>query len=600
MTDGARRHPGFSCRAVALATLLFVGAIAVTPVQAQLGPIQHDGYLEYLYRLNRSEDAPSIETNFVTWRARASTFLWQPYILRLDGSLGLTRTDNSTSNQGSKGTLITGSVGASLFARSPFPFRAYFESRDNRVDSDVFDQDLTSRNWGFIQTYSARRGGRIALEYRASDNEDVHVDGITTSRAFGSRRWQLQGTKFVGRNNFNLLMSTRKLSADEPMRLERRDLFNLRHRLRTSPRFYIEDTTFYSDETVAREHSDTHRRFLQFNGLSSWRPDTRRPLLVIGRVIARGIDSGPSGLETSSTSFVMTGGANYQLTPRVTVSGNAGVTTMDSEGQSDESSMFQRIRAAYRADTIDLGAMQYFWGSSLEAGNRRQRNHGDDRVQNVGGVFDHSLSKTTFFSGGSQLQFSLSQQVAARADSDDRRDQSLIHSAFVTWSKRKGRSSSYLRLSASDRRTYGDREEIFQLVTFQGSSQMQFNRTRSLSGGFSVQYSSGEADMVMDGDMDNSTFTYNVDLTYRERDLFRIERLNFLSELRLLDRELRSNNIFDQDLETAAERSDQVWRNELDYTVGKLEFRLLAEVREINNRWMSQVYFRVRRYYGAP
>lgn len=366
------------------------------------------------------------------------------------------------------------------------------------------------------------------------------------------------------------------------------------------------DTTFYSDERIVLEHSDNHRRFLQFNGLSSWRPETRRPLLVTGRVIARGVDSGPIGLEAGSSSFVMTGAANYQLRPRVTISGNAGVTTMDADGQSDESSVFQRLRATYRADPIGLGEMQYFWGSSLEVGNRRQRNDGNDTVQNLAGVFDHSLSKTAFLSSGSQLQFSFTQQIAARADTDDRRDQSLIHSAFVTWSKRKGRTASYLRLSASDRRVYGDREEVFQLVTFQGSSQMQFTRTRSLNGGFSVQYSAGEAEMIADAEMfadaemQNSTLTYSVDLTYRERDLFGVERLNFLSELRLLDRELRSNDIFDRDIEIETERSDQVWRNELDYTIGKLDFRLLAEVREINNQWMNQVFFRVRRYYGAP
>jgi len=112
--------------------------------------------------------------------------------------------------------------------------------------------------------------------------------------------------------------------------------------------------------------------------------------------------------------------------------------------------------------------------------------------------------------------------------------------------------------------------------------------------------------MVMDNeagltdDMDNSAFTYGVDLTYRERDLFNVERLNFLSELRLLSRQLRSDDIFDREIGTETERSDQVWRNELDYTVGKLELRLLADVREIDNRWMSQVFFRVRRYYGAP
>jgi hypothetical protein len=600
MTGRARRIPGSSCLVVALAIVYFAGGAAVSPARAQMGPIQHNGYMEYLYRLNRSEDMQSNETNFVTWRGRARTFVWRPYILQLDGSLGLSRTSNDTSRQDSEGTLITGSLASSLFSQSRFPFRAYYEKRDNRVDGDVFDQERASQIWGFVQTYSARRGGRIALDYRASDNEDVHVDGVTTTRNFSSRIWQLRGTKHLGRNNLDLQTSVRKLFRDDSAESQRRDLFNLRHRFRTGPRFYIEDTTFYSDETITRQDSNSHRRFMQFNGLSSWRPATKRPLLVIGRVIAQGVDSGPSGFEQGSSSFVVTGSANYQLSQNVTVSGNFGVTTMDPEGQSDESSVFQRVRSTYRSDPIDVGAMQYIWGSSLEAGNRRQRNHGNDTVQNMAGTFNHGVSKTAFLSRGSQLQFSVSQQVAARADTDDRRDQSLVHSAFVTWSKSQGRSSSYLRLSASDRRTYGDREDVFQLLTFQASSQMRFSRTRSLNGGFSVQYNKSESSTVMNDEMDNSAFTYSVDLTFRQMDLFNVERLNFLSELRLLSRELRRDDIFDEEVGVDAERSDQVWRNELYYTVGKLELRLLADVREIDNRWMSQIFFRVRRYYGAP
>ena len=599
MPYAVRRLPGFSCRTVALAVSLLAGLVTVMPARAQLGPINHYGYLEYVYRLNRSEDLPSNQSNLATWRGSASTYLWRPYILQLDGSLGLTRTANDTSKQGSRGTVITGSLGAGLFSQSRFPFRAYYEKRDNRIDGDVFDQDRTSENWGFIQTYSARRGGRIALDYRASDTEDVHVDGVSTIRKFNARTWQLRGTKHIGRNNLDLQSSIRKLFRDDSMETEKRKLFNLRHRFRTSPRFYIEDTTFFSDELITRETADSHRRFMQFSGVSSWRPATKQPLLVIGRVIAQGVDSGPSGQERGSTSFVMTGAANYQWTPNVTVSGNVGFTTMDPDGQSDESSVSQRLRTTYRSDPMGAGAMQYLWGSSLEVGNQRRRNGGDDTIQNVVAEFNHGLSKTTPLSGGSQLQFSISQQVAARADTVDRRDQSLVHSAYVTWSKRRGRSSSYARLSASDRRSYGNREDVFQLLTFQASSQVRFSRTRSLNGGFSVQYNNSQTAMMMEGDMDNSAVTYSVDLTYIERDLFNVERLNFLSELRLLSRELRRDDIFEDEIGVDAERSDQVWRNELDYTVGKLEFRLLADVREIDNRWMSQVFLRVRRFYGA-
>jgi hypothetical protein len=579
--------------------LYFAGGVTVSPALAQLGPIQQYGYFEYVYRLNRSEDMLSNETNLATWRGSASTYVWRPYILQLDGSLGLTRTVNDTSKQDSKGTVITGGLGMGLFSQSRFPFRLFYEKRDNRVDGDVFDQERTSQNWGFIQTYSARRGGRIALDYRASDNEDVHVDGVSTIRKFNARTWQLRGTKHIGRNSLDLQSSIRKLFRDDTMETEKRKLFNLRHRFRTSPRFYIEDTTFFSDELIMRETADAHRRFMQFSGISSWRPATRQPLLVIGRVIAQGVDTGPRGHERGSTSVVLTGAANYQWTRNVTVSGNVGVTTMDPDGQSDESSVFQRLRTTYRSNPINAIAMQYLWGSSLEVGNQRKRNHGNDTVQNGVAEFNHGLSKTAVLSSGSQLQFSISQQVAARVDTEDRRDQSLVHSAFITWGKRKGRSSSYVRLSASDRRTYGDREDVFQLVTFQASSQMRFSRTRSLNGGFSVQYNNSVSDMVMAEDMDNSAFTYSVDLTYIERDLFNVERLNFLSELRLLSRELRRSDIFEDEIGVDAERSDQVWRNELDYTIGKLEFRLLADIREIDNRWMSQVFLRVRRFYGA-
>jgi hypothetical protein len=123
--------------------LYFAGGVTVSPALAQLGPIQQYGYFEYVYRLNRSEDMLSNETNLATWRGSASTYVWRPYILQLDGSLGLTRTVNDTSKQDSKGTVITGGLGMGLFSQSRFPFRLFYEKRDNRVDGDVFDQERT-------------------------------------------------------------------------------------------------------------------------------------------------------------------------------------------------------------------------------------------------------------------------------------------------------------------------------------------------------------------------------------------------------------------------------------------------------------------------
>jgi hypothetical protein len=571
---------------------------AFQPLRAQVGPVDHDGYLEYQYRLVRSEELADNTLHLATWRARASTFIWQPYILILDGTLGLTRARNDFGDARNTNSIITGSVAANAFARSRFPFRAYFESRDSRVDGDVFDTDLVTRNWGFLQQFSPRAGGRLAVDFRQSDSEDLRVDGFREGRDFSSSTWQITGTKATKRNNFNLLSSFRDLSRDQPMQMETRNLFNLRHRFRTSPRFFIEDTTFYSDEDIDFGNMQATRRFFQFNGNANWRPQTNKPLLVVGRAIAQGVDSGRMGNEAGSSSYVLSATANYQFSRNLNVAGNFIIRSADADDRPEESSVFQRLRTTYRSDAIPLGRVDYLWGGSVEVGNRRDRNEGQDTVQDVLGLFNHGLTRNTTFAGGRSLQLNLSQTLSALEDTEDRREQTLIHSAYLTWNRQNGRMSNYIRLSASDRRSSGDREDTFQLVNFQASARMQMSRKRSWNGSITFQYNNSTATMPHAEDMDNSSVTYSADLRYMERDLFNVARLDFQSELRLMSANFRSNDLIDEGIAPDRDRDDSVWRNELNYRVGLLELRMLAELRQIEDRWSTQVYFLVRRYYG--
>jgi hypothetical protein len=567
--------------------------------RAQVGPIDHDGYLEYQYRLITNEDLANNTLHLATWRTRASTYVWQPYILIVDGNLGLTRARNTFGDQRNTNNIITGGVAANVFARSRFPFRAYFESRDSRVDGSVFDIDLVTRNWGFLQQFSPQGGGRLAVDFRQSDSEELRVDGFRDSRDFSSRTWQINGTKATQRNDFDLLTSLRDLSRDQPMQMESRKLFNLRHRFRTSPRFFVEDTTFFSDEDIDFGHMQVTRRFFQFNGSSNWRPKTRKPLLVIGRALAQGIDSGQMGSEVASKNYVLSATANYQHSRNITVAGNFIVRSVDTDERPEESSVFQRLRTTYRSDTMPLGRMNYLLGGSVEVGNRRDRNAGEDTVQDVLGIFNHSLSRNTMFSGGRSMQLSLSQTFSALADTDDRREQTLIHSAYLTWNRQNGRLSNYIRTSVSDRRSFGDREDTFQLANFQASARMQVNRKRSWNGSITVQYVNSAATMPNAEDMDDSSVTYSADLRYFERDLFNVSQLDFQSELRLMSANFRSNDPIDEGIEPDRDRDDSVWRNELNYRIGLLELRLLGELRQIEERISSQVYFQVRRYYGT-
>ena len=140
-------------RRVRKAAVSLLGAAVFLPAvvtAADMAPVEHDGYLEYQFRTTRNELGVGSDQHLATWRARASTFVWQPYILLLDGNLGLTRSRSADSRNTDDGTIITGAIAAKAFARSTFPFRVYFEHRDSRVDGDVFDSDFTTRDWGFL------------------------------------------------------------------------------------------------------------------------------------------------------------------------------------------------------------------------------------------------------------------------------------------------------------------------------------------------------------------------------------------------------------------------------------------------------------------
>ncbi len=605
MNKGFRNLTAGRWRGVLATLLLSSLSLRSEPVHAQVGPVDHSGYLEYQYRIIRNEQGSGSDAHVATWRARASTFVWQPYILLVDGNLALTRTRNASNDSKNTGTLVTGGLYSSLFARSTFPLRVYFESRDSRVDGDVFDTDFMTRNWGFMQQLASRRdGSRLSLEFRRSDTDEVSVNGRTELRKFGSELWQLSGNKAFGRNDFRLVTSVRKLSRDSPQQTQNRTVLNLRHRFRGGLRFNIDDRLFYSDERLNLNGSDQQRRFLQFNGFSNWRPETSKPLLVTGRLVGQAVEAG-DGTKRGSQNFVLSGNATYQYSPRVTFAANAGVNGSGADNSDSQTGVFQRVRGTFRSFPIALGRMAYNWGTALDLANHRVRREGDDAIQSLGASFNQGISRNALLGNGRQFQVSLTQNVAAVGDTADRREQSLVHTAYATLSRRNGRTQSYLRLSASDRRRYGDRPDEFQLVSLLGSSRMQISRQRSLNGGFSIQYSNSTMPLMMNGGasdetmMDRGSFTYSVTLSYADRQLFNVNNLRFLTELRYLSTEFRTDDVFDAEDVFDPRRSDSSWRNELNYRIGLLEFRLLAEIRDLNGQWVSQAFFGVRRYYGT-
>jgi hypothetical protein len=127
----------------------------------------------------------------------------------------------------------------------------------------------------------------------------------------------------------------------------------------------------------------------------------------------------------------------------------------------------------------------------------------------------------------------------------------------------------------------------------------QASRTRSWNGSITLQAGKNAQSEPGITDRENSSISYSANLNFTQRDLFDVPMLNFMSELRWLSTDFQTDDPFDMTIGVDPKRDDRIWRNRLEYRIGRLELRLNADVRQINSDWMSQVFLQVRRYYGA-
>ena len=577
------------------------------PARPQVGPLEVDGFIEYQYRLNAAEDRPSFDSHLGTLRTNLSTYVWRPWIMQVNASLGITKTQSEVTDPQQAalaqhgGTLLTGRLRLDLFRQSRFPFAAYVESQDSRVDGDLPGTDTLTTTYGFVQQYSAVDGGRYLLEYRHIDADSIYEAALLNSRSDRTDMWQAQAQRSFGRNRFEykaVFNDIARLDIDQTFG---RDSHTLQHRFSTGSGLFMEDTLFLSDENTTIGDSAIQRRFLQLNSISTWRPPTERPLLVVVRGLLQGAESGTGASENTSKNLALSGSATYQFSERFLMAANLGAASSDSGRDDDQTTMFQRLRADYRSVEHTLWSGRYRWVGSAEVGNETGMDNvqTDNSVQDVVLRFNHRLSRQFLLNADRRFDISVTQDLATATDTFGVERNTLTHSLFGTLSRQNGRRTSYIRLTATDRRTRGDQEGFAQLVNFQASLNSQVARDESWNGSMTVQFGRiVNLDIGPDA-TDDQTVSYSADLRYRKANLFDINDLNFTSELRVRSSDFLSEDPFDQaTADLRRDRTDADWRNRLNFQVGQLQLRLEANLREIDSHWTGTVFLGVRRYYG--
>ncbi|RLA35966.1 MAG: hypothetical protein DRR15_06105 [Gammaproteobacteria bacterium] len=590
-----------------LAIFTFGMMISISQIAgAQLGPIDVNGYVEYQYRLTAADRRPQLNSHVATLRTNASSYLWQPWIAQVNAALGITKIIADipgalqAENSRQDGVLLTGRLQVELLRQSRFPLIAYADRQDSSIENDLSGTDILTSNYGFIQRYLSQRAGRYSVEYRRTTTESLFSSVVESTSNSESDVWLANAEKSFGANNFDYKIISKDIFRDETNQLLTTNNHTLRHRYNSGRNVFLEDTIFFSDEKIEIGDSGNERRFLQFNGVATWRPETEKPLLVIARGLLRGSESGNGNIDQQTKNMSFTGSANYQYSGNLQFGAALGASVSDSDFREETSSTFQRLRMNYRSNDHAVWSSRYRWDGSAQFGNESDRGDStnSDSIQIYILRFNHRLSQGFDIGTGSDLEVSISQHLSNSTDSSGAESDILGHSIFATMSRQVAKTTSYIRLTATDQRLRGDERGSFQLVNLQASRNAQLSRERSWSGSLTAQYGRDNQTEPTADATDNTNTNYSADLRYRHMNLFSVLGLMFMSELRMRSLNFISDDPFDEAaLEIERDRSNISWRSQLTYQIGQLDLRLEANLQEVDDNRSSVLFFGIRRSY---
>ncbi|MDP3841722.1 MAG: hypothetical protein Q8Q81_03895 [Oxalobacteraceae bacterium] len=544
------------------------------------------GRLSYDLRRDISEEKNRMQQGqTATFNASTNTFIWQPWFARVDGTLGLTLSrDSSDGNEAasSKSVVITGGGQLSVLTQSNFPFEAHFERNDSRVSSDLaLANGYASQRYGFTQHYHRPEGdSMIGWDRSTQTSADTGRDRQDSLQLNLSRSLENHRVQMTGNRSYN----THEISGEHA---EQNNL-SLQHSYAPDPSVSVESMANISRSDYHLQQGDNDTRLVQLSSLAFWRPVDQAMTVTGGaRVFALGTDT--SGLAVNSNAIGArirnanaNFGVNYDLSRFTRINAGANVNLAENNGARSTNSN-QSVGATYQPDAIERGSFRYNWSSSGIASNRTG---GQDAGRQFTLQLSHNLSRSFRLKGGSSVVMDGSQSLAvvsggSMSSSDAATTKQLTHSGSLSWDLSREAGTALARLSASDSRALDGRKEFFQLINFQASSNMPTGGFSSWAGNLTIQAVRQSANTIF-GNTDpfnpqtntasNRGFvsTSSGSLSYQNQRMFGVRRLRFVSDLRLNSQALLPLLGSAKDQETAA------WENRFDYVIGLTQLRVNA------------------------
>lgn len=601
-----------------------------------LAPIRWWGNVALDLRYRGGEGTPTTDTQALSATGYYSTFIWQPWIARVNGSVGGILTRDGGSENGGSATSVAaiGDVDISLFPQSRFPFTLYAGISDSRASGATTDFDYRDYRLRLSQQYqhperserywasyeqsilrSAQSGGFGSNLSGSFDDTDpaTTTDRLRVLRAGWARNWATQSLEVDGS-----LARNRSRSGPD-LRRSVFDFASLRHAYNPSSSLSVSTTASLSRNE--NEFLDSRNfgalsfanTFLQVNSFATYRPQEGDYLYVedhpvnVTATLRAFRTTQDSGEFAAGTSFGGSGSIGITYDLRRDLQLFSSTQAFFTEGISGARGVLQSVGLNYFPEPIPLGEYRYTWNASTSVTAGASNADEDPRFVGVQGALGHTLSREWNLDGRGSLSMTVTQGVAARVDTRDDPEEALTHTLGLYWTQAgDGARRGYAAVSLSDTRRFGREKGSFQLANFQATIQENLSRRSYFSGSITLQATRSDFEplrvgddgpVIVDPDRGRWRFSAGGNLTYTHGAVFGVPRLQFLSILQADTYSLRRRE--QGDFDAPPEQVNWSWENRLDYAIGRLFASLIGRIAEVEGRGRQwQVYFRVQRNFG--
>lgn len=572
-----------------LMSLLFHDAPGRWPA---MPPLRWQGSLTFEERLTSNSFGKTSQSMEYA-RLATSTYIREPWIAQVTANLGLlTQQERVTSDNpdvapstSQRGVAVTGGGMLSVFPRSRFPFTATFDNTDSRTSGDVVASDYVSRLLALRQTYRTPLGDQIytgSLERSTLISDSFGRDTVTALNGTMNRTLPTHVIDVLG-----AIAENRRSATDDGARTMR---------LSGHDNWRPNDTTtldsLASFSLIDALNSGNRDRFLQLNTFGTWRPSEDSPFFVTGggRYADTAFDSGGQSVSvrTLSTNAAVT----YALTERANVFGAMNLARV----QSNESSAFlttQVLGANYTSAPYHFGGFDYSWSTSANGSNQTSTAGTSQRT--LLGQLGHQVSRGFRISDAVQLSANVNETGSVFRQSDVGVSHTLQHSAGVSLNVTPNPASSALvSATVGDSRTEGANPSSFQIANVQTSGNLQLGVFSLLSANLTVQ-AVRQRNRLEDNN-ERTSVMRSGNVTYHHRRLFRVRSLRFVATAQFNDVQLESRLL--GDINAPHDQYTRFFESRLEYTIGRLDFRLGTRIAQTDGRTDRQLFFRVNRDFG--